>query len=334
MTRDSEPARRTLWCLRVVVIAAMAFAASRVLAADRIRIAAQKTGTLAWELDVLHAHDLDRQAGLAIETSELASTEAGKIALKGGSADLILSDWLWVARERTLGDDLVFYPHSSALGAVMVPANSPIKEIADLKGKKLGVAGGPLDKSWLLLQALARRSGVDLRTQAQIAYGAPPLLTQKALQGETDATLTFWNFCAELEAKGMNRAVSMEYIVKRLGATGPVAMVGYVFDGGWAQRNRALLGRFFAVTQKAKKILADTPTEWQRLAPRIGVSDARALDIYRRRYLEGIPRRPLADEAADARALYRVLAEIGGADLVGPARELDPDTFYSAGPSE
>ena len=69
MTRDSESARRTLWCLRVVLIAAMAFAASRALAADRIRIAAQKTGTLAWELEVLHAHDLDRQAGLAIETT-------------------------------------------------------------------------------------------------------------------------------------------------------------------------------------------------------------------------------------------------------------------------
>ena len=334
MTRDSESARRTLWCLRVVLIAAMAFAASLALAADRIRVAAQKTGTLAWELEVLHAHDLDQQAGLAIETTELASTEAGKIALKGGSADLILSDWLWVTRERALGDDLVFYPYSSALGAVMVPVNSPIKGIADLKGKKLGVAGGPLDKSWLLLQALARRSGVDLRTQAEIAYGAPPLLTQKALQGETDATLTFWNFCAELEAKGMSRAVSMEDIVKRLGATGPVAMVGYVFDGGWAQRNRALLDRFFAATRKAKKILADSATEWQRLAPRIGVSDARALDIYRRRYLEGIPQRPLADEAADAQALYRVLAEIGGADLIGPARELDAGTFYGAGPSE
>ena len=334
MTRDSEPARRTLWCLRVVVIAAMAFAASRALAADRIRIAAQKTGTLAWKLDVLHAHDLDRQAGLAIETSELASTEAGKIALKGGAADLILSDWLWVARERALGDDLVFYPYSSALGAVMVPVNSPIKGIADLKGKKVGVAGGPLDKSWLLLQALARRSGVDLRTQAQIAYGAPPLLTQKALQGETDATLTFWNFCAELEANGMRRAISMEDIVKRLGATGAVAMVGYVFDGGWAQRHRALLDRFFAAMRKAERILADSPAEWQRLAQRIGVSDAKALDIYRRRYLEGIPRRPLEDEAADAQALYRVLAEIGGADLVGPARDLDPATFYRPGPSE
>ena len=114
----------------------------------------------------------------------------------------MLSDWLWVARERSLGDKLVFYPSSSTLGAVMVPANSPIKGIADLKGKKLAVAGGPLDKSWLLLQALARRSGVDLQEQATIVYGAPPLLFEKALQGETDATLTFWNFCAGLESKG------------------------------------------------------------------------------------------------------------------------------------
>ena len=37
-------------------------------------------------------------------------------------------------------------------------------------------------------------------------------------------------------------------------------------------------------------------------------------------------RRPLAEEEADARALYLVLAEIGGAELVGPARELAPGT--------
>lgn len=334
MPRDSESTRRALWCRRVVLIAALAFATSPACAIDRIRVAAQKTGTLAWELEILHAHDLDRQAGLIIEMTELASTEAGRIALKGGSADLILSDWLWVTRERALGDDLVFYPYSNALGAVMVPANSPVKELTDLKGKKLGVAGGPLDKSWLLLQALARRSGVDLRTQAEIAYGAPPLLSQMALQGETNATLTFWNFCADLEAKGMRRAVSMDDVLQGLGATGAVAMVGYVFDGGWAQRNRALLDRFFAATRQAKQILADSPAEWQRLAPRIGVSEAAALDIYRRRYVDGIPRRPLAAEAADARVLYRVLAEIGGVDLVGPARELDRGTFYSAEPSE
>ena len=182
---SGELAQRALRGLVAVAISMATVGPSSAVATDRIRIATRKTGTLSWELETLRAHDLDRQHDLAIETTELASTEAGKIALKGGSVDLIVTDWLWVGRERALGDNLVFYPYSSALGAVMVPANSTIKGIADLKGKKIGVAGGPLDKSWLLLRALARRSGIDLKTEAAIAYGAPPLLTQKACRARS-----------------------------------------------------------------------------------------------------------------------------------------------------
>jgi NitT/TauT family transport system substrate-binding protein len=288
----------------------------------------QRTGTLSWELDVIKTHGLDRKLDLDIATVELASTEAGKIALKGGSADLMLSDWLWVSRERSLGDALVFYPSSSTLGAVMVPPSSTIRSIADLKSRKLAVAGGPIDKSWLLLQALARRSGIDLRKEATIVYGAPPLLTEKALQGETDATLTFWNFCADLESKGHKRAVEMEAVMQGLGAKGPVAIVGYTFDSGFAARNRSAVDRFLDAARQAKEILASSETEWQRLAPRIRVTDPGALAIYRKRYADGIVRRPLGEEEADARGLYRVLAEIGGAELTGPARELAPGTFY------
>src|SRR5689334_9589079 len=101
-------------------IAALALvAAMPATAADTIRIAAQKTGTLAWELAVIRAQGLDRQAGLDLVTTDLAMPEAGKIALRGGSADVIVSDLLWVSRERALGGKLVFYPYSSALGAVM-----------------------------------------------------------------------------------------------------------------------------------------------------------------------------------------------------------------------
>ncbi len=326
--------RRSDVFLRLLVIAATMLFVSSAGAVDRIRIAVQKTGTFAWELDVLKAYGIDRQAGITIETTELASTEAGKIALESGAVDLMLSDWLWVSRERALGGDMVFYPYSSALGAVMVPANSPITGIGSLTGKRLAIAGGPLDKSWMLLQALALRSGIDLKTQAEVVYGAPPLLQQKASQGETDATLTFWNFCAELEAAGMRRAVAMDDVVKSLGATGPVAMVGYVFSDKWAAHNRSLLDRFFAATRQAKDILAQSPAEWRRLAPQIAASGAAGLDVYRQRYLVGIPRRPLSAEVADAKTLYAVLADIGGPSLVGPARELDPGTFYTAGSAE
>ena len=325
--RTSGMSRRLGRAATLALVASVVMA-SAAMAADRIRLVAQRTGSLAWELDVIKAHGLDKKADLDIETLELASTEAGKVALRGGSADIIVSDWTWVARERALGDSLLYYPYLSTLGAVMAPAGSPIRDVADLKGKKLAVAGGPIDKSWLLLRALALQSGIDLRTAATVVYGAPPLLSQKALQGETDATLTFWNFCADLEAAGLKRAISMDDVLHRLGATGPVAMLGYVFDGGWAAKNRAALDRFLDASRQAKEILASTPAEWQRLAPRIGVADPAALALYRTGYSEGIPRRPVAQEETDARALYRILADIGGAELVGPARELEPGSFY------
>jgi NitT/TauT family transport system substrate-binding protein len=321
-------------CLVVALLgAALLGSLADANAADRIRIAAQKTGTLAWELEIIRAKGLDRQVNLDLQVVELASTEAGKIALRSGSADMIVSDWLWVARERALGDNLVFYPYTSTLGAVMTPNNSSVSSVADLKGKKLAIAGGPLDKSWLMLQALARRNGVDLATGASIVYGAPPLLSEKAVRGEQDATLTFWNFCAELEGRGLKRAIDMESVEKQLGASGPVSMVGYAFDAGWAAKNRSAVARYLDIAAKAKDVLAEQASEWDRLAPRIGVTDKAGLEIYRRRYAEGIPHRSVTDEAADARGLYRVLADIGGTALVGPARELDSGTFYNPGPN-
>jgi NitT/TauT family transport system substrate-binding protein len=321
---------RTL--LAATILALAPLAASE--AAGTIRVAVQKTGTFAWELAVIRAHGLDKQADLAIEVTELASPEASKIALRAGNADMMVSDWLWVSRERELGATLTFYPYSSALGAVMVQASSPIKSLADLKGRKLAVAGGPIDKSWLLLQAAAKQDGIDLRSEATVVYGAPPLLTAKTLDGEMDATLNYWNFCATLEAKGLRRLAGIEDILPRLGAQGRIAMIGYVFDEGWAGANRDALARFIAITRKAKEMLASSDEEWEKIAPLTGASDATTLRVYRERYREGIPRRPMAEEEADARVLYRVLAKAGGRELVGPASELNAGTFYHAIPGD
>jgi NitT/TauT family transport system substrate-binding protein len=302
--------------------------------AETIRVAVQKTGTFAWELAVIRAHGLDKQASLSIQALELASPEAGKIALRAGSVDIIVSDWLWVSRERSLGADLTFYPYSSALGAVMVPNISPIQTLAGLKGRKLAVAGGPLDKSWLLLQASLKRDGTDLKAESSIVYGAPPLLAEKALSGEMDAVLNYWNFCAALEAKGFRRVADVEEILPKLGAKGRTAMIGYVFNEGWGNAHPELMARFIAMTRVARDILSSSDTEWERIQPLTGAVDIATLRAYRDHYREGIPRRPVADEEADARVLYRVLATIGGRELVGPAAELDPGTFYHAIPGD
>jgi NitT/TauT family transport system substrate-binding protein len=303
-------------------------AASPARAAPAIRLAAQKTGTFAWELDVIANRGLDKAADVAIETAEFASPQAGELALLAGQVDIIISDWLYVTRSRSLGGRLTFYPYSSAIGAIMTPQSSSISSLSDLKGKTLAVAGGPLDKSWLIVQGAALREGLDLKSEASIVYGAPSLLAAKARQGEFAASLNFWNFCAELEAAGFRRLVGVEELAVKLGATGPLANLGYVFNEDWARGNEAALARFLDVTRKAKDILAETPEEWERLKPRLNLHDDGALAVLRRRYAQGIPRRPVEAEEADARMLYALLAHLGGAELVGKATELDPGTFY------
>ena len=316
--------------VRTLLIAA-AVAATQIgecQSAETIRLAVQKTGTFAWELAVIRSRGLDKDADLSLQVRELASPEAGKVALRSDDADIIISDFLWVSRERTLGAKLTFYPYSSALGGVMVPDTSAIRSLAELKGRKLAIAGGPIDKNWLLLQAELKRQKIDLKQDSTIVYGAPPLLAAAMLNGEADATVTYWNFAAALEVKGFRRIASVQDIVRNLGAKGPIAMLGYVFDESWGRENRDILARFIEVTRKAKAILSTSDAEWDRIAPLTGATDTATLHAYRDRYREGIPHRSVDDEEADARMLYRVLADIGGPDIVGPAGELDPGTFY------
>jgi len=319
--------------IKRILVAVLAFVASVSLgcgadAADKLRLAIQKTGTAAWEIELIKARGLDKAANLDIETIELASTDASKVALEGGAADMTLGDWLWAARERALGDKLLFAPYSSALGAVMAPKDSPVYAVADLAGRSIGVAGGPIDKSWLLLRAAALGQGIDLAKNARPTYAAPPLIAEKLAQGEVETALEFWNFCADLEGRGFRRAIEMADVEKALGASGPVAMTGYVFSESFAATHKDVLKRYFAAVGEARKILAQDPVAWAPIKARLRLKDDAALEVYRQRYLDGIPKRTIAEEAADARTLYRRLAEIGGPELVGEAKELDMRLFY------
>ena len=316
--------------IRVAAAATLAavLRSGRALAAAKVRIGVLKFGTVSWELDTLKHHRFDAAGGIDLDIVYFAGEDATNVALQAGEVDVIVSDWLWVSRLRSEGADLTLVPYSTAVGAIMVTRDSPIRTIADLQEKKIGVAGGPLDKSWLLIQALARRDhDLNLPAANEIVFGAPPLLSQKVMQGELDAVLSFWHFCARLEANGFRRLIGAEDAAAALGATGPVAALGYVFHDKWADENPDAAKGLVEASTQAKNLLASSDEEWLRLAPLVR-AEGKELETLRDRYREGIPRRPVAEEEADAGKLYRVLAEIGGEKLVGSAREMAPGTFW------
>ncbi len=317
--------------LGLVLITVLA-SVSAIAADNTVRVGVLKYGTVNWELKAMQHHGLDKANGFELEIVPFAGGDATRIALLGGEVDVIVSDWLWVSRQRADGRDMTFVPYSSSVGAIMVPGDSPLQSLGDLKGQNIGVAGGPLDKSWLLLQGMARQEhDIDLAADNQIVFGAPPLLTEKARDGELDAVLNYWHFCARLEADGFRRLVSAEDAANALGASGPVAAIGYVFTDSWAESHPA--AAFIKASRETKQIMLESDDEWQRLADNGDIKDGpAALIALRDRFREGIPARSHADEVKDAGIIYGLLSELGGAKLVGSSTVMVEGTYWNGAP--
>jgi NitT/TauT family transport system substrate-binding protein len=318
---------------RTLLAAALGAAATSLQAAalPAVRVGLLRFGTVSWEIDVIRRHGFDAAAAVTIEPVQFATSQATQTALQAGRVDMVVLDWLWVSRQRSEGADWTFVPFSTATGALIAPAQSPVRELPDLKGRRLGVAGSPLDKSWLILRAYAKeRFGFDPDEATQRSFGAPSLLLEEAKLGRLDAMLNFWPFAAKAEAIGMRTVLPVEDAVRGLGIDAEVPFIGYVFSQAWAERNPAALAGFLAAARQARDVLATSDAEWQSLMPLTGAANETELEHLRAHYRRGIPKAWGPAEQRAAARLYGILAKIGGPTLVGSASAIAPGTFWSA----
>ena len=317
------------------VAAAIAFlavlSATAVAETPVLRAAVLKFGTVNWELDTIKHHGFDTSNGFELSVRGVAGGPAAKVAFQGGETDVFVSDWLWVARQRAAGHDYIFIPYSRSVGGVMVAGHSAMTGIQDLAGGKVGIAGGPLDKSWLILRAYALKEyGLDLATETEQVFGAPPLIFKSALSGEVSGAINFWHFMARMEAAGMRKLLDIETAARGLGLDPDTPLLGYVLRGEMLREQPGLVHGLAAASRQAKELLARDDAEWERLRPRMRVASDAEFEALRAGFRSGIPMAGPVDEAAADRML-RVMAEFGGQDLVGGATELPEGVFVQSG---
>jgi NitT/TauT family transport system substrate-binding protein len=294
-----------------------------------IRLGVMASGTLAWELAAIKNENLLQSTDFSLENINLANQQAGKVALQSGNVDMIISDWIWVSSMRAEGVEYSFYPYSNTSGGLLAPADSDIKTLKDLNAKKLGIAGGELDKNWLLLQALGLKQGIDLNHSVEKVYAAPPLLNQQLYEKRIDALLTFWQFAAKLEAQGYRQLLSGEEMIRQLGINESVPSLGYVFNTNWGNQHRNVLQAFFKITKIAKDKLCTDDAAWEKISGLTETEDKQTQLQLRHRYCQGRVDQWTVENRHAAEKLYQILHQLGDNKLTAASPQLQADIFWS-----
>ncbi|MBM1218647.1 ABC transporter substrate-binding protein [Ponticoccus sp. SC2-23] len=299
--------------------------------AKEVVVGVQLTGTASWEMQTILDKRLDAHNEIRLELMDVANKQAGHVALLSGEADLILSDYIWVASLRAAGEPVTCVPHSLAVGGLMVPAGSDIGSVADLPGRTIGIAGGPVDKSWIALQAYyGQLTGDTLADKVDAKFGAPPLINELLANGEVDASLNFWHFNARAKAAGHSELISVAQMMEGMGITNQPPLLAWVFLEETAEKKDDVLTHFFDASFEAKELLASDDAIWEGLREQMRATDNDALfhalrDDYRAGIIPGY-----SDEMIDAAATaFAIMAEYGGPDLVGDSTTMDPGTFWA-----
>ncbi|MEM8842316.1 MAG: ABC transporter substrate-binding protein [Pseudomonadota bacterium] len=291
-----------------------------------VRVAVLKFGTVNWLMETIRANRLDQAAGYRLEVVPLAGKPATAIAFQGGDVDLIVGDWVWAMRQRGEGGDDRFFPFSRSLGALLARPGADIDGLCDLRDRPLGVVGGPLDKSWLVLRALVQRDcGFDLAEETQTLFGAPPLMSRQLETGGVDAVLTFWHYAARLAAAGAEPVISISEAIDQLGIDPAPALVGFIWDG--SRTDREAIRRFRASVDAASTRLESSDEAWETLRPMMRVSSDAEYQALRNAYRDGIQTTWSMTDTDAAHRLHSVMARVGGVAFDDAAGPFDDQVF-------
>jgi NitT/TauT family transport system substrate-binding protein len=262
--------------------------------------------------------------------NDVADSPAGQVALQAKAADIVLSDFVWVNLQRHQGNMVTMVPHSLAVGGLMVDPKAGIKSIADLKGKTFAVSGSPVDKSFVILSAdYKKQTGGTLVDDADVKFGAPPLVNELLTGGKAQAALNLWNWAARAKVAGMTQLTGVPELLKDLGVTETPPLLGWTFFEDVAKEKKKEIVAFLDASFETKQALLTDDALWDKIRPAMNVKDDDALfKQLRDDYRAGIVTHYIASDMEPAKQSFALMAQFGGKDVVGDVTDLDDGTFW------
>ena len=216
----------------------------------------------------------DAKHGLNVEMDFVAGPGGLYTKMKTGNYDVATGAWLTTAILRARGNkvtQIYSMTDMSAQGTV-VQTGSSIKGYGDLKGKRIGIFGGPTGTTTFMLRTLSKKFyGFDLLKDSKLQFGAPPLLWGALGKGELDAVTTLDPYITRMiETKKFRALTSLGNAWQE--KTGQrVLTVTMSANDNWLKKNEDVAKRFVRALKEALEFVRSHPEAWPDIATRLKV---------------------------------------------------------------
>ena len=219
---------------------------------------------------------IDRKYGIAAEYKAYPTLDGLFTAIRGKEVDVGFAGWTAIAQFRSKGFPVttIFPVGRGVTVDVIVPAASPIKSIADLKGKKVGSFAGAAGTATVLFRVITSKfNGFDPGKTGELQFAGPGLLPTLLDKGEIDAAVMFDPLAAKLEGSGKYRSIGNLADAYKAGTGDDFLWIGYSTNDDFMLAEPEALTNFTRAWLEA--------IEYVKNYPEVFEATARSMDLNR-----------------------------------------------------
>lgn len=266
--------RRRAFVVLLVASALSVLAEKAVLAADSptVRITMLE-GTQAIPLFPLEER-IAAKHNLKVILDKTAGPQALYTKMQTGNFDVGFGAWLTMAIFRAQGYKLTqVYPLTdmSATGLVVLK-ESPVQGYGDLKGKKVGIFGGPTAQTTYTLRLICQKFyGFDPLKDSKLQFGAAPLLLGMVEKKELDVVLMLEPMISRMLETGKYRALQTlgKFWFEKTGEQ-PLLLT-LTANEDWLNKNEDVAKRFVRAFKESVEFVQKNREVWPEIARKLGV---------------------------------------------------------------
>lgn len=165
------------------------------------------------------------------------------------------------------GDWVNVYSGIYTTDQILVRPGSPLKTFADLKGKKVGLFGGPNSQTAINFRIIGlTRFGFDPAQEMKLVYGAPALTAGLLQKGEIDAAVLLEPFVTKLLIPGKVRILAGIDNLYREKTGDHLMQLSIGVLGDFARRHPEGLRRFIKVYEETARQVRTDPALGKEMA--------------------------------------------------------------------